>query len=105
MVKFYFYLLNLLEEEVKHQHQFLIKIFHPLLKEYHFQLNLMSLAGVYGEYQAKTAHDLLKSGFYDYVGSDLHRTELYDRALSHLYLTKTEEKALQRLFVNNGNLW
>ena len=74
-------------------------------KGYHFQLNLMSLAGVYGEYQAKTARDLLKSGFYDYVGSDLHRTELYDRALSHLYLTQTEEKALQRLFINNGNLW
>ncbi|MGM9759877.1 MAG: tyrosine-protein phosphatase [Parabacteroides sp.] len=72
---------------------------------YQFQMNLMSLAGVYGPMAARLARDLLKQGFYDYVGTDLHRKEVFDRALSHIQLTSSEEKELHRLLTNNGNLW
>ncbi|MFQ9022106.1 MAG: hypothetical protein ACLR6J_13960 [Parabacteroides merdae] len=37
-------------------------------KGYKFQLNLFSLAGVYGARPAKYAAYLMKEGFYDYAG-------------------------------------
>lgn len=41
-------------------------------KEILFQLNLSSLAGAYGPEAEKKARWLLKKGFYNYAGSDLH---------------------------------
>jgi tyrosine-protein phosphatase YwqE len=37
-----------------------------------FQLNLLSVVGYYGERIAKTAEELLKTGMYDFTGSDVH---------------------------------
>lgn len=37
-----------------------------------FQLNLLSVAGYYGEGIAKIAEKLLQKGIYDFVGSDVH---------------------------------
>lgn len=37
-----------------------------------FQLNLLSVAGYYGEGIAKTAEKILQNGMYDFVGSDVH---------------------------------
>lgn len=38
-----------------------------------FQLNLTSLAGLYGTDIRKKAEALLRQGFYDYAGCDIHR--------------------------------
>lgn len=37
-----------------------------------FQLNILSLAGYYGKSAQELAHHLLKKGYYDLAGSDLH---------------------------------
>ena len=42
-------------------------------KDYLLQLNLLSLAGAYGQHAKDKAHELLKEGMYDFVGTDLHR--------------------------------
>ncbi|HEX2845641.1 MAG TPA: CpsB/CapC family capsule biosynthesis tyrosine phosphatase [Chitinophagaceae bacterium] len=39
-----------------------------------FQLNLLSLSGGYGRVVAELANYLLKNGFYDMAGTDLHHT-------------------------------
>lgn len=38
----------------------------------HFQLNLLSVTGYYGEYVLKAADALLKENMFDFVGSDIH---------------------------------
>lgn len=43
-----------------------------------FQMNLASLAGVYGNTAKKKAEMLLQEGFYDYTGTDLHNIDLLD---------------------------
>jgi tyrosine-protein phosphatase YwqE len=37
-----------------------------------FQLNILSLAGYYGKSAQELAHHLIKKGYYDLVGTDLH---------------------------------
>lgn len=62
-----------------------------------FQLNLMSLVGMYGDDAAEKASSLLLDGMYDYAGSDLHRLSPWQRAISDRCLTKKEVAALQLL--------
>ncbi|WP_435625434.1 tyrosine-protein phosphatase [Flagellimonas sp.] len=47
---------------------------YPSLKSrgIHFQLNMLSLSGYYGEQIQKTARNLLGKGYYEYVSSDAH---------------------------------
>jgi tyrosine-protein phosphatase YwqE len=40
----------------------------------YFQLNLLAVAGYYGEGITKIAEKLLQKGLYDFVGSDVHHT-------------------------------
>lgn len=47
-----------------------------------FQVNLPSLAGLYGEPQRRRALHLLKKGYYDLWGSDLHRLGGFLKACS-----------------------
>ena len=42
-------------------------------KNFLFQLNLSSLSGFYGSTAQKKAEILLKKGYYDFAGTDLHR--------------------------------
>ena len=53
------------------------------LKEEHisFQLNLPSLAGMYGKHVQKKAEDLLKAGMYDRMGGDTHSCHRYQQML------------------------
>ena len=44
-----------------------------------FQLNLFSLAGYYGSAVQHTAEALLKKGYYDYAGTDIHTVTMLDR--------------------------
>lgn len=46
-----------------------------------FQLNLPSLAGLYGKYVKEKAEALLKAGMYDLMGSDTHSSDFYRRLL------------------------
>ena len=59
-----------------------------------FQLNYMSLVGMYGETARKKAEWMLKQGMYDVTGSDVHRLSAYQR-----YLDKSPSKrdALEKM--------
>lgn len=46
-----------------------------------FQLNISSLAGLYGKTAAAKAAKLLKEGYYSYLGTDLHRLSMLDALL------------------------
>ena len=68
-----------------------------------FQLNLMSLVGMYGNTAADKASYLLQAGMYDYFGSDLHRLTPWQDAISDRVLTKREVAALQALRARMDN--
>lgn len=53
-----------------------------------FQMNLFSLVGLYGERAKKVAGELLKKGFYDYAGTDIHTIRIINHCL--------EEKIAQK---------
>lgn len=57
-----------------------------------FQLNLLSLCGVYGAEPGRKARKLLKAGYYACVGSDLHHLPFFQHFLS------------RRLFLPSGLL-
>lgn len=46
-----------------------------------FQLNLFSLYGMYGKEVQKKAQAMLKTGMYNYIGTDLHRLETLQAVL------------------------
>ena len=54
----------------------------------HFQLNLGSLVGYYGETAMHKAHDLLAKGWYSDVGSDCHRLTTIKEQYTRESLTK-----------------
>ena len=74
-------------------------------KNYKFQLNLLSLAGAYGDSAFVKSHYLLKEGFYDYVGSDMHNLGNFERFLPEIRLKTKEIDELQRLLENNKTLY
>ena len=55
-----------------------------------FQLNLLSLVGMYGSDARKRAQYLLKEGLYDRTGSDLHRLSAFAKSISVECLTKKQ---------------
>lgn len=73
-------------------------------KGYHFQLNLMSLSGYYGKRPQAVSEYLLKKGWYDYVGSDLHHLHRYAPMLENLKLKREQIDALGVLLENNSTL-
>ena len=73
-------------------------------RDYLFQLNLLSLAGAYGGTAKAKAHDLLRNGLYDYVGSDLHRLNGVEHKVSSIKLSTKETDQLLKLLENNKRL-
>lgn len=73
-------------------------------KNYEFQLNLLSLAGAYGSNAVAKSHFLLKEGFYDYVGSDMHGLGNFERFLPEIRLNKKSMEQLEQLIENNKKL-
>ena len=69
-----------------------------------FQLNLMSLAGTYGKRVLQRSQVLLKAGFYDFAGSDLHHLEIYMDALSRIRLSRSQQQLVKTLIDNNNLL-
>ena len=74
-------------------------------KRFEFQLNLLSLAGTYGRTAQVKAHYLLRHGFYDFVGSDMHGLDNFRRFLPEIRLSKKERTELERLLANNKKLF
>lgn len=62
-----------------------------------FQLNLMSLVGMYGRGAAEKGARLLEKGLYDFAGSDLHRLAPWQQAINAKVLTSKQVDALQEL--------
>ena len=58
-----------------------------------FQLNILSLIGVYGDISRKKAEWLVSKGFIDFTGTDIHRLT----ALGHHNLDRVPEKIIQTL--------
>lgn len=64
-----------------------------------FQINMLSLAGVYGKESMKILNYLLKNRYYSYVGSDLHSPE----QLQMIKSVSTESKYIE--MGEELNLW
>lgn len=62
-----------------------------------FQLNLLSLAGIYGAQVRKKAEWLLKSGYYYLCGSDIHRLAVWKEALAEKKIAANVSGTLHRL--------
>ena len=54
----------------------------------HFQLNLASLVGYYGETAMRKAHWILEKGWYSSVGTDCHRLKALEEQLNRAVLKK-----------------
>jgi tyrosine-protein phosphatase YwqE len=70
-----------------------------------FQLNFLSMTGAYGNSAQKKANKLLKSGYYDYAGSDFHRLKRHENSFFAATLTGKQVAAMKELFDNNDRLW
>jgi tyrosine-protein phosphatase YwqE len=58
----------------------------------HFQLNFLSLTGVYGKYAGEKACRLLKQGYYNFTGSDFHNLTRFERQVNIKALTTRQIK-------------
>ena len=63
----------------------------------HFQLNLPSLLGYYGESAQKKAKDLLRNGWYRRLGSDCHRLHSLHEQFDREVLTSDINEQLRQL--------
>ena len=63
-----------------------------------FQLNLFSLSGAYGARIRKKAEWLMKNGFYDLLGSDVHRFMILKEAI---YKQKLPQIGHEQVFKTN----
>lgn len=69
-----------------------------------FQLNLLSLLGVYGTRVRRKAEYLLKHGYYNFVGTDTHRWKWLKRCTARLELKRSMTAAIIPLLKNNKSL-
>lgn len=65
-----------------------------------FQLNILSLGGYYGNTAKKKAEQMLKKGFYNIIGSDLHHEDAIE-LITGCRLDKQEINILESLLHNN----
>lgn len=69
-----------------------------------FQLNLLSLTGVYGAQADEKSKRLLKRDYYDFIGSDIHNLRRFQKEIERTKLSKVIIKkidALKTLISNN----
>lgn len=70
-----------------------------------FQMNVMSLGGVYGKPSQEKASHFLREGWYDFVGSDLHRLNIYERFLNKATFSSKEIGLIKDLVKKNDELF
>ena len=68
-----------------------------------FQLNLLALTNYYGKAVHELALYLVKKGYYDLVGSDLHNARHLD-ALAHMPTSPTFQKLVDSGLIRNAQL-
>lgn len=68
----------------------------------HFQLNLGSVVGFYGESAQKKALMLLNHGWYDAVGTDCHRLNILQSQLNRAVLPKEVIDDLKNLIISSS---
>ncbi len=74
-------------------------------KGYSLQLNLLSLTGYHGEQVRRISEELLLSGRYTFVGSDVH-SRIYTRAIRDGQISSKVVEPLKELMENNKRiLW
>ena len=71
---------------------------------YELQLNLPSLAGIYGKEVKKRAESFLSKELYTYLGSDFHRLSLYRHCIEKIEVNGKQMKQLETLSDNNKHL-
>ena len=71
---------------------------------YELQLNLPSLAGIYGKEVKKRAEFFLSKELYTYLGSDFHRLSLYQHCIEKIELNGKQIKQLKKLLTNNEKI-
>ena len=71
---------------------------------YELQLNLPSLAGIYGKEVKKRAESFLSKELYTYLGSDFHRLSLYKHCIEKIELNGKQIKQLKKLLTNNEKI-
>ena len=71
---------------------------------YELQLNLPSLAGIYGKEVKKRAESFLAKELYTYLGSDFHRLSLYRHCIEKIEVNGKQMKQLEMLSDNNKHL-
>jgi len=69
-----------------------------------YQLNLMSLSGLYGKRVSEIAWSMLKEGEYDFLGTDIHNYSVFHRNVSHLRLADNETILIKNLIEKNKEL-
>lgn len=62
--------------------------------DYLFQLNLLSLSGIYGSEVKRRALYLLERGMYDLIGTDMHNLDLFKNYIRKIRLSKSQYHSL-----------
>ncbi|MEG0796383.1 MAG: CpsB/CapC family capsule biosynthesis tyrosine phosphatase [Odoribacter sp.] len=66
-----------------------------------FQLNLLSLTGAYGQLAKQKAHALLKNGYYNTLGTDIHHLDFFTHEIDRKVISSEVVKQLQQLCERN----
>jgi len=69
-----------------------------------YQMNLMSLSGLYGKRPYDVAWYLLEEGLYDFMGTDIHNYRVFQKSMSRLKLTQREIIQIRDLIAQNEQL-
>lgn len=69
-----------------------------------YQLNLLSLTGLYGKSAYQKSHELLKKGMYDFIGTDIHLLRVLQKEAEKTCLSSREAALLLKLSLNNQKL-
>lgn len=68
------------------------------------QLNLLSIAGLYGKHAQDKGRKLLEGGKYTFVGTDLHSLKRHLEVMEQKNYSSSELKAISKLMENNAQL-
>lgn len=66
------------------------------------QLNMLSVGGTYGKSSQEKAKELLRRGWYDYVGTDMHNLRFHLKELERLKLKTSDLDSLGKLLAKNN---
>ena len=69
-----------------------------------FQLNITSLAGVYGKEVKEIAKKLLLADLYDFIGTDIHSSRVVER-IEKIVVDQKLIPIIKKLISNNNSLW